>query len=44
MIGQRLKQSGMLWSRKGAEHGLAIRCTLLSGWFEDFWKAYANAA
>lgn len=41
VVGQRLKQSGMLWSRKGAEHLLAIRCALLSGWFEDFWKAYA---
>ncbi len=43
VVGQRLKQSGMLWSRKGAERLLAIRCALLSGWFEDFWKAYAKA-
>lgn len=43
VVGQRLKQSGMLWSRKGAEHLLAVRCALLSGWFEDFWKAYANS-
>ncbi len=43
VVGQRLKQSGMLWSRKGAEHMLAIRCALLSGWFEDFWKAHAKA-
>ena len=43
VVGQRLKQSGMLWSRKGAEHLLAIRCALLSGWFEEFWKAYAKA-
>jgi hypothetical protein len=43
VVGQRLKQSGMLWSRKGAEHLLAIRCALLSGWFEDFWKAYAKS-
>jgi len=40
VVGQRLKQSGMLWSRKGAEHLLAIRCALLSGWFEDFWNVY----
>jgi len=40
VVGQRLKQSGMLWSRKGADHLLAIRCALLSGWFEDFWKSY----
>jgi hypothetical protein len=44
VVGQRLKQSGMLWSRKGAEHLLAIRCALLSGWFEDFWKAYAKSS
>jgi hypothetical protein len=43
VVGQRLKQSGMLWSRKGAEHLLAIRCALLSGWFESFWKAYAQS-
>jgi hypothetical protein len=30
----------MLWSRKGASHLLAVRCALLSGWFEDFWKHY----
>jgi hypothetical protein len=43
VVGQRLKQSGMLWSRKGAEHLLSIRCALLSGWFENFWKAYAHS-
>lgn len=43
VVGQRLKQSGMLWSRKGAEHLLAIRCALLSGWFQEFWKAYAKS-
>jgi len=43
VVGQRLKQSGMLWSRKGAEHLLAIRCALLSGWFGNFWKAYAQS-
>jgi hypothetical protein len=44
VVGQRLKQSGMLWSRKGAAHLLAVRCALLSGWFEDFWKHYNRAA
>ena len=43
VVGQRLKQSGMLWSRKGAEHLLAVRCALLSGWFEQFWKTYAKS-
>ncbi len=44
VVGQRLKQSGMLWSRKGASHLLAVRCALLSGWFEHFWKHYNRAA
>lgn len=38
VVGQRLKQSGMLWSRKGATHLLTVRCALLSRWFENFWK------
>jgi hypothetical protein len=44
VVGQRLKQSGMLWSIKGASHLLAVRCALLSGWFENFWKHYNCAA
>ncbi len=44
VVGQRLKQSGMLWSLKGASHLLAVRCALLSGWFEEFWKHYNQAA
>jgi hypothetical protein len=44
VVGQRLKQSGMLWSRRGASHLLAVRCALLSGWFDDFWKHYGRAA
>jgi hypothetical protein len=43
VVGQRLKQSGMLWSLKGAQHLLTVRCALLSGWFEDFWKYYAQS-
>ena len=43
VVGQRLKLSGMLWSRPGASALLAIRCALLSGWFNDFWKHYATA-
>jgi hypothetical protein len=43
VVGQRLKHSGMLWSRKGAQHLLAVRCALLSAWFEEFWKAYAKS-
>jgi hypothetical protein len=43
IVGQRLKHSGMLWSRKGASDLLAVRCALLSGWFDDFWKHHSNA-
>lgn len=39
VVGQRLKQSGMLWSLKGAGHILTVRCALLSGWFDSFWKS-----
>lgn len=39
VVGQRLKQSGMLWSVKGAGHLLTVRCALLSRWFQDFWTA-----
>jgi len=44
VVGQRLKQSGMLWSRKGATHLLTVRCALLSGWFDDFWKHHGSAS
>lgn len=44
VVGQRLKNSGMLWSRKGASHLLTVRCALLSGWFDDFWKHHTTAA
>ena len=44
VVGQRLKQSGMLWSRKGACHLLTVRCALLSGWFGDFWKHHSSGA
>ena len=42
VVGQRLKHSGMLWSRKGACHLLTVRCALLSGWFDDFWKHHSS--
>jgi hypothetical protein len=40
VVGQRLKQSGMLWSLKGAGHLLTVRCALLSGWFHTFWNQH----
>jgi hypothetical protein len=37
-IGERLKQSGMHWSVRGADAIIALRCARLSGRFEDFWE------
>lgn len=38
VIGQRLKQSGMHWTVKGANNIIAMRCCILSGRWEDFWE------
>lgn len=43
VVGQRFKQSGMLWSCQGAGHLLTVRCALLSGWFDNFWKQLSKA-
>ena len=37
-IGNRLKRSGMHWSVSGANAIIALRCSKLSGRFEDFWE------
>lgn len=42
VIGQRLKQSGMRWSVRGANAIIALRCCILSGRFEDFWASRAS--
>jgi len=39
LIGQRLKQSGMEWSIRGANAILPLRCVIQSGRFEDFWES-----
>jgi len=39
VIGERLKQSGMRWSVRGANALIALRCGILSGRFEDFWAS-----
>ena len=44
VVGQRLKQSGMLWSRQGASHLLCVRSALLSGWFDAFWNHHSSTA
>jgi len=40
-IGTRLKRAGMHWSAKGANAIIALRCTILSGRYEDFWERRA---
>lgn len=40
VIGQRLKRSGMFWSIHGANAIIALRCSLLSDRFDEFWKRY----
>jgi hypothetical protein len=41
LVGQRLAQSGMFWTVRGANAIIALRCCILSGLFEDFWQQRA---
>lgn len=41
IVGQRLKESGMYWSVRGANAIIALRCAELSDRLEDFWAARA---
>lgn len=43
IVGQRLKQSGMRWTVRGADAIIALRCCQLSGRWEDFWELRAAA-
>ena len=38
VVGDRLKQSGMFWTVRGANAILALRCCHLNGRFEDYWE------
>ncbi len=38
VVGQRLKQSGMHWTVKGANNIIALRCCILSNLWEDYWE------
>jgi hypothetical protein len=38
VIAQRLKQSGMHWSVRGANTIIALRCNVMSNRWEDFWE------
>jgi hypothetical protein len=42
VIGARCKQSGMFWSRPGAENVLALRCIQSSRRHDQFWKHRLN--
>ena len=42
-IGTRLKRAGMHWTVRGANAIIALRCSKLSGRFEDFWERRAAA-
>ena len=42
VIAQRLKQSGMHWTVKGANNLIALRCCILSDRWEDFWEYRAT--
>ena len=43
-IGDRLKRAGMRWTVAGANAIIALRCSILSGRFEDFWERRAKDA
>ena len=43
VVAQRLKQSGMHWTVKGADSIIALRCSILSNRWEDFWEHRAAA-
>ena len=44
VVGGRLKQSGMRWTKDGADAILALRCCVLSGRYEDFWQWRSDPA
>jgi hypothetical protein len=44
VIGKRLKQSGMIWSRKGSSSILALRVTWLNERWEQLWQKKPLAA
>lgn len=40
VIAQRLKRSGMFWGMRGANAIIALRCSLFSNTFDDFWSRF----
>ena len=43
IVGQRLKQSGMRWTVRGANAIIALRCCQMSNQWEDYWENRAAA-
>lgn len=43
VIGTRLKRAGMHWTIRGSNAIIALRCSRLSGRFQDFWERRADA-
>lgn len=43
-IGTRCKRAGMHWTVRGADAIIALRCCILSGRYQDFWKRRSLAA
>ncbi len=44
VIGTRCKRAGMHWTVRGADAIIALRCCILSGRYQDFWKRRSLAA
>ena len=44
IVATRLKRSGMHWTVHGANDIIALRCSILSNRFDDFWERRALAA
>lgn len=43
VVGTRLKRAGMHWTLRGSNAIIALRCSRLSGRFQDFWERRADA-
>jgi hypothetical protein len=43
VMGRRLKQSGMKWTVRGANSIIALRCSQMSGRWEDYWERRSSA-
>jgi hypothetical protein len=43
IVGTRLKRAGMHWTIRGSNAIISLRCSRLSGRFQDFWERRADA-